>query len=100
MGGRGRAGGRLARDIGAEVYSGGLPSGHSKMAAVVRLTVAAPAASSGTRAAAEAWIMGIAFPLAVTVALNRDHPGVNRSSDVPALWARHGHREVARWSIS
>ena len=71
---------------GAEVYTASFPSGHSMMAAIVWLTLAALMARSEPRAAAKAWIMGVAGLVTVAVGLSRIYLGVHWPSDVLAGW--------------
>ena len=71
---------------GAEVYTASFPSGHSMMAAIVWLTLAALMARSEPRPAAKAWIMGVAGFVTVSVGLSRIYLGVHWPSDVLAGW--------------
>lgn len=69
------------------VYSASFPSGHSMLAAITYLTLAALLAEIQTRRALKIYFIGVAVLLTLGVGLSRVYLGVHWPSDVLAGWA-------------
>lgn len=82
---------------GSIVYTASFPSGHSMMAAVTYLTLAALLARIMPRRRLKAYILIIAVVLTVLVGISRVYMGVHWPTDVLAGWAAGGAWSLLCW---
>lgn len=84
---------------GVEVYSASFPSGHSMMAAIVYLTLAAMLVRTQADRRVKAYCLAVAVLLTLLVGMSRVYLGVHWPTDVLAGWALGAAWAMMCWLI-
>lgn len=85
---------------GSYVYTASFPSGHSMMAAVTYLTLAALLASVQKRKRAKLYLLTVAVLLTVGVGVSRVYMGVHWPTDVLAGWTAGAVWALLCWTVA
>ena len=85
---------------GSYVATSSFPSGHSMLAAVVYLTLAALLMRVQPRVHVKAYVLALALALTLGVGVSRVYLGVHWPTDVLAGWAAGGTWALLWWSVA